>query len=295
MKVSILLLTHNEEANLPACLDAVEWCDDILVLDSGSTDATMAIARSRGARVLTRPFDTFAGQRNFGLELGAFRHDWVLHLDADEVVTPEFERALRALKEKPGIDAYRVPSKTMLFGKWIRHAGMWPTYQVRLGHVSRLRFIQVGHGQREDLASERVGLFPEAYLHHSFSHGMARWLLKHVRYAQDEAELLVADRRKDVPLSTMFTGKDSTVRRRAAKSLTARLPLVLRPFARFLYVYLIKGGFRDGARGLAYAFMLSVYEGMISVFVLERLLDGAKRSERTDRHTSAAPIERRAG
>lgn len=195
MKVSTLILTFNEEGNLPACLAALSWCDDIVVLDSGSTDKTIEIARRHGARILERPFDTFAAQRNFGLDAGSFRHDWVLHLDADEVLTPAFREHIASLAPMPAIDAWRVPSKTILFGRWLKHAGMYPTYQVRLGHRERLRFKQVGHGQREDLSSDRVATFPEPYLHYNFSHGMRRWLEKHIRYAQDEAREIIARRR----------------------------------------------------------------------------------------------------
>lgn len=269
MNVSILILTHNEAANLPACLDALTWCNDILVIDSGSTDDTVEIARQRGARILTRPFDDFAGQRNFGLQVGNFRHDWVLHLDADEIVTDAFLAALRALPETAEVDAWRVPFKTIFFGKWLKHAGMWPTYQVRLGHAQRLRFVQVGHGQREDLPPERVGEFPEALLHYSFSHGLRRWLDKHVRYAADEAAVIVAEPRRPGALRAMLFGADSTTRRRGAKTLAAGLPLFARPLARFLYVYLVRRGFIDGGPGFVYAVMLSVYEAMIALLVYE--------------------------
>jgi glycosyltransferase involved in cell wall biosynthesis len=115
MKVSVVLLTYNEEANLPRCLEALNWCDDIVAIDSGSTDRSIEILGSFGTRVLYRSFDDFATQRNFGLDNGAFRHEWVLHLDADEVVTPEFIAALDALKPKNGVDGYYVPSKVILF------------------------------------------------------------------------------------------------------------------------------------------------------------------------------------
>src|ERR1700687_2869614 len=108
MKVSVLLLTFNEASNLPRCLDALSWCDDIAIVDSGSTDATVDIARDRNVRVLQNPFQDFAAQRNFGLAEGGFRHPWVLHLDADEVVTPSFVDRLLALEPKDGIDAYYV-------------------------------------------------------------------------------------------------------------------------------------------------------------------------------------------
>jgi glycosyltransferase involved in cell wall biosynthesis len=195
MQVSVLIITFNEEKNIPRCLDALSWCRDIIVVDSGSVDATRAIARARGARVLNRPFDNFANQRNFGLVEGRPLHQWVLHLDADEVVTPAFYEKLTALTETDEIDAYRVPSMTMLHGRWLRHAGMYPSYQVRLGHRERFRFVQVGHGQREDLPPTRVRLFDEPYLHFNFSHGLESWLRKHVDYAREEAKLILAERR----------------------------------------------------------------------------------------------------
>ncbi|MEM9421753.1 MAG: glycosyltransferase family 2 protein, partial [Pseudomonadota bacterium] len=211
-------------------------------------------------------------QRNWGLENGDFRHDWVLHLDADEIVPGAFVEALKTLQVEDGIDAYHVPSKMMLFGRWIRHAGMYPTYQVRLGHKDRLRFVQVGHGQREDLPPSRVGTFSEPYLHYSFAHGMERWLSKHIRYARDEAGLILEYRKLS---SEKSSPEGATERRRNAKVKAAKIPVILRPLMRFFYVYLIKQGFRDGRGGLAYALMLSVYEGMTAIFVLQTLLGGS--------------------
>lgn len=288
MKVSILILTYNEAANLPACLDALTWCDDILVVDSGSTDGTPDIALRRGARVLTRPFDNFAGQRNFGLDAGDFRHDWVLHLDADEIVTEAFRDALLALPETEALDAWRVPFKTMFFGQWLRRAGMWPAYQVRLGHARRLRFVQVGHGQREDLPPERIGEFRQALLHYSFSHGLRRWLDKHVRYAADEAAVIAAEPRRPGALRDMLFGRDGTTRRRGAKALASGLPLFARPPARFFYIYVLRRGFLDGGPGFVYAVMLSVYEAMIALLVYESRR-GANRNRVPDGSSDASP------
>ncbi|QYJ00054.1 glycosyltransferase family 2 protein [Thalassovita mediterranea] len=269
MKVSTLILTLNEEANLPACLGALAWCDDIVVVDSGSTDGTVAIAEAHGARVLSRPFDSFSAQRNWGVENAGFVHDWVLHLDADEVLTPDFVQALDATEAPAKIDAYQVPSKTMFFGKWLRWAGMWPSYQVRLGRRDGLRFVQVGHGQREDLPGDRVGVFPEAYLHYSFSHGLTHWLRRHLRYAEQEVEQLHRSNRGSGDEPGRSGGVTSG--RRRLKALAARAPLTLRPFLKFCYVYFWRLGFLDGKRGFAYAFMLAVYEGMIAVIGIDRL------------------------
>lgn len=284
MDVSVLILTYNEEATLPECLAALDWCDDIVVLDSGSTDATLAIAAHFGARVLTRSFDTFADQRNFGLDHGAFKYDWVLHLDSDEVVTPEFKVALSQLLPKPDIDAYYVPSKLILFGQWLRRSGMYPTYQARLGHRDRLRFIQVGHGQRESLPASRLGVFSEPYLHYSFAHGLRHWLEKHIRYAHDEAQLIIATRACNGEVDTNDSRGGTGLRRRV-KLLAARyLPLPLRPFSRFIYVYLWRRGFLDGRAGLAYAIMLSVFEGMTATLAMEmEQLGRVPRSESTSK------------
>ncbi|GMN02429.1 glycosyltransferase family 2 protein [Erythrobacter sp. MTPC3] len=277
MKLSCLILTYNEEINISRCLSALSWCDDIVVLDSDSTDDTLKIARDHGARILNRPFDNFANQRNFGLEHGEFENEWVLHLDADEEVTPHLRQTLEAMEPEDGIDAYYIPSKTMLMGQWLKHAGMYPTYQARLGHRDRLRFIQVGHGQREDLPPSAMGQIEVPYLHFSFSHGMRRWLEKHVRYAEDEARLIM-DIRKNALLeksATAAKSSDPALARRRAKVRAAGLPLTLRPIARFFYIYLIKQGFRDGHAGFIYAFMLAVYEGMTAIIAKGIANEGA--------------------
>lgn len=267
MKASVLILTYNEEINIDRCLSSLEGFDDVLLVDSGSTDATLDIARRHGARILHRPFDHFAGQRNFGLVEGQFRHEWVLHLDADEELTPEFRRALEQLGPTSELDGWRVPSKTILNGQWLKNAGMYPTYQVRLGHRERLRFIQVGHGQREDSPPERIGVFPEPYLHYNFSHGLAQWFTKHVRYAKDEAQQIAAERRETANSGSLFSG-NATERRRALKRMVNRVPGWLRPSLRFFQVYFLRRGFLDGQAGLRYALMLSAYEAMIAVFSL---------------------------
>jgi glycosyltransferase involved in cell wall biosynthesis len=283
MRVSALLLVFNEEANLGRCLEALTWCDDVVAVDSGSTDGSVELLRSFGVRVLHRPFDNFANQRNFGLENGSLRHEWVLHLDADEVVTPEFLSALNALTPADGIDAFRVPSKIMLHEKWLRYAGMFPTYQVRLGHRERLRFKQVGHGQQEDVLRHRIGTFPEPYLHYNFSHGIAAWLRKHIRYAEDEARSIADSDNGFKSRRFHLLSNDATERRRGLKMLSDYLPLAIRPIARFFYVFIWRRGFLDGRYGALYALMLSVYEGMIAILVQDELFRRQHGSNHEDK------------
>lgn len=265
--VAVLVLTYNEEANLPRCLASVAWADDVLVIDSFSTDRTVEVARAHGARVLERAFDSFSGQRNYGIDEGRLRHEWVLHLDADEVVPAELRDEIIGVATADATDgpaAYRLASKMMFQGRWLRRSGMYPAYQVRFGRRSRLRFVQVGHGQREALAPEDVGTLRHPLDHYSFSKGLHEWFEKHNRYSTDEARESHA-RMAAQPgwagseWAALVRG-DSTRRRRALKALATELPF--RPTARFLYMYVFRGGFLDGAAGLAYCRLLATYEAM---------------------------------
>jgi len=264
--IAVQILTYNEETNLPRCLAALSWCDNIVVIDSGSTDKTVEIAENGGCTVLHRPFDDFANQRNFGIDSGALTEDWVLHLDADEVVTEELANEIAKLQPPNNIQAYNIPSKLMLGKQWLKHCGAYPVYQVRLGRTKGLRFIQYGHAQREDLSADAVGTLKQPYLHYNFSHGLQRWFEKHVRYASDEANQILTGPNDNSPDSQEVTG---TAMRRRLKSRAAKIPAVLRPIARFFYIYFLKQGFRDGRAGLQYAVMLSTYEAMTAVFLMQ--------------------------
>lgn len=277
MKVSVLLLTMNEGRNLPRCLDALSWCDDIALVDSGSTDTTIEIARARNVRVLLNPFQDFAAQRNFGLKEAGFRHPWVLHLDADEVATPAFVQRLLALEPDEKIDAFYIPAKLMMLDRPLVHAGLYPSYQVRLGRLDRLKFKQVGHGQREDMERERVGVFDEPYLHYAFSNGLKAWLKRHLEYADAESTVLV-DARRDASIRLRdLLSSDKVTRRRSSKLLAFLMPLSMRPLMRFIYVYIVRRGFLDGGAGLLYAFMLSTYEAMIAILAYEKLRKSASQ------------------
>lgn len=257
--ISVLILTLDEERNIARCMRALDWCDDIVVLDSFSSDATRETAGELGARVFERRFDNFAAQRNHALDNIDFRHPWVLHLDADEVVTPELRDEMARAVAGNACQAYKLPSKLIFQGKWLRFAGMYPCYQVRLGHRDHLRFEQVGHGQRESLPVEQVGTLQNPYLHYSFSKGMADWIERHNRYSTDEARLAIAGGAFH-PRGwwEILILKDKTERRRALKARAARLPL--RPTLRFLYMYVLKLGILDGRAGFTYCRLLAMYE-----------------------------------
>lgn len=143
--LSAILITYNEERDLPQALASVEGvADEIVVVDSGSTDRTCELARQFGARVAFRPFSGFGEQKNFAAAQAS--HDWVLSLDADEALSPELHSSLLAWKTSaPGCVAYQVARRTNYLGKWIRYSGWYPEYHLRLYRRDRARFAGALH------------------------------------------------------------------------------------------------------------------------------------------------------
>ncbi len=284
--ISVLILTHNEEANIADCLQSVCWADDVLVIDSGSTDRTVEIAQEWGARVMHRPFDSFANQRNYGLREGKLAHDWVLHLDADERVTEVLHEEMMTAVKRSDKRAFRIPSKLMFRGQWLKYSGMYPTYQIRLGRRDALTFRQVGHGQRGELPDDDVGTLDAPLIHYAFSKGIADWIERHNRYSTDEARRMVAARSEQLPWRDLLS-KNPQKRRRAVKELSYRLPL--RPLWRFVYMYVLRLGFLDGRAGLTYCTMIAMYEYMVEL-KLKHLSD---KEERNECRTRASDSHRR--
>lgn len=265
---SVVILTLNEEKNLPACLGSLGSLDDIHVLDSGSTDRTATIAGDAGARVYTRAFDNFAGQRNHAHEHIPFRYPWVFHLDADEQFTPELAEECRAASRRDDLDGFLVAPRMLWEGHWVRRSTDYPAYQARFAHVRRFRFIEVGHGQRE-APGLRLGRLRQNYLHEMAASGEVAWLEKHRRYAR--AEALAHHGRSAAPSWRDLWSGSALARRRALKHLSYGLPF--RPLLRFVYQYGLRGGFLDGAAGYTYCRLLARYEGFAAA-ELKRLRAG---------------------
>jgi glycosyltransferase involved in cell wall biosynthesis len=263
MPFSVLILTLNEEKDLPGCLASVRECDDVVVLDSGSTDRTAAVAAEAGARVFTRAFDTFAGQRNHAQKSVAFRNPWVFHLDADERMTPELRAECEAASNRTDLDGFWVAPRMLFEGRWIPRCTDYPAWQARYVRAPSFEFVETGHGQRE-APSMRLARMRANYLHEVLSGGEEEWLQKHRRYARAEA---LAHRTASLGLRDLFSS-EPLLRRRALKRLGAVLPC--RSAARFVYQYLLRGGFRDGRPGLRYCLLLARYEGFIAAEMRKR-------------------------
>lgn len=266
---SVVVLTLNEEINLAACLHSLAGFDDVHVLDSGSTDRTVQIAAEHGAVVSTNRFRSFGDQRNWAHRRLQLRYDWVLHLDADERMTPalraEIEQTLQG--DRGEFAGYMLAERTLLGGQWLKHAGQYPRYQARLVHRRRMAFVDHGHGQRER-SMLPMGRLTQPYDHDAFSHGVEHWLRKHAGYAMREAEAALDMGVPTLALLRAALTARGVERRRAWKALSQRAPL--RPLLRRCYVLVVCRGLLDGRAGWQYAQMMAVFQQMIDLCLLER-------------------------
>ncbi len=259
--ISVLILTKNEELNLPMCLEnARGLSDDIVVLDSGSSDKTVAIAEAAGCRVFHRAWDTEPAHRKFSLEL-PFKYPWLYNPDADEIATPEMIAEMQKVAADPATIevAFRMRRKEMFMGKWLRRGSFYPTWLMRFYRPEKIRFereINLNY-----VADGPVGAFEGHLLHYSFNKGLAPWFDKHNMYSTIEAkESLRSLGEGKMPWGQLVSG-DSVARRRALKELSFRLPF--RPSIKFWYMFVWRRGFLDGRAGLAYCRLLAMYEYMI--------------------------------
>jgi len=265
---STLILTKNEAANIRRCLESLAFCDDIIVLDSFSEDGTEALVKGTSARFFQRAFDTFAGQRNWAIDNVVFKYRWVLHLDADECLTPQLHAELSRLAADDEKSAYMLANRVIFMGRWIRRCTMYPYYQARFLRLGESRFKQVGHGQHLGHATRGTGIALEPYTHYNFSKGIADWVARHNRYSDDEARRITRDDRGFLAsLPEAIVSRDAGEKQQARKRLADHLPL--RPLVRFLYLYVWKWGFLDGRAGFDYCMLMAFYDYLIRLKVIE--------------------------
>jgi glycosyltransferase involved in cell wall biosynthesis len=253
-----LVLIHDEELQIRDCLRSLAPAGRILLLDSGSTDRTLEIARGFGTvEVCRHPFQDFADQRNFGL--GQFAPGtWVLHLDADERLTPKLAAELAVLEPPADVVAYNLASRTFLAGRAVLRASGFPVYQTRLTRAGAFRFEQVGHGQKAPLELGALPRLRAAYDHHPFEKGFEHWRLRHERYADDEARAVRAAGAE--PTWRQAAG-DPIARRQWLKHATVRLPF--RPALVWLHLMFVRRGVFDGGPGWEYCRRRWLYERMV--------------------------------
>jgi glycosyltransferase involved in cell wall biosynthesis len=251
--VSVVVLTFNEERNLAACLDSVKaWAARVFVVDSGSVDATLAIAQGRGAEVVTHPFETHAKQWQWALGTLPIQTDWVLGLDADQRVTPELAAQIASLLQE-GTDAAGVfvRRRQIFRGKWIRFGGYYPKYLLKL---FRRRSVSVDADDLVDhhfsVEGATISLTGDLIEDNQNEAEIAVWTAKHNRYAVLQAKQEVAATRQRVGVSALFGNPDA--RTRFLKQLWSTLPLFVRPCLYVFYRYVLRLGFLDGKQGFIF-------------------------------------------
>ena len=262
--LTVIILTYNEAANIGRCLAALDWADDVVIVDSGSTDETQAAARAirDDVRWLEHPFEDFGAQRNWALDHAQVPHPWVLFLDADEVCTPQLAEELtrvvggHTMPEGESPVGYFLCCRNLFLGRWLKRTTLFPSWQLRLLRHGQVRYRKEGHGQRE-VTEGPLGYLHSPYDHYGFSQGIAHWIARHNRYSSDEVELV--RRLRTEPLALRETlARDPIVRRRALKRLAARVPA--RPLVRFLYLYIWRLGFLDGYAGFVFCQLRLTHE-----------------------------------
>ncbi len=261
--VSVLIPVKNEAANLARCLASVSWADQVVVIDSASTDGTQEIARSNGAEVVQFRFSgTWPKKKNWALENVPFRHGWVFILDADEVLPPEAEDEVTAIVSSPSAAyaGYWINRRMMFMGRWMKHA-YYPNWNLRLfkhraGRYEQITDVDTASGDNE-VHEHVVVAGPTGFLkcqmdHYAFP-SVEVFVEKHNRYSNWEARVELAGRHDDVRLQSRRVAQ-----RRALKEAARHLPF--RPLLRFVYVYVWQRGFLDGHEGYYFARLHAFYE-----------------------------------
>ena len=238
VEISVCIITFNEEKSISRAIESVVWADEILVVDSNSTDKTREIAESLGAKVILQDWHGFSKQKQFATDHAKF--DWILSLDADEEVTPELAYEIISLKEaSPSEDAkrfsladgYKISRKTLYMGRWIRHSGWYPDWQLRFFNRNKGKWKDVLiHESVKMIENSKVETLGGDLLHYSIEDASYHHRLIGERYAPLAAE-------------QMF--------RRGKR--TSRLKIATAGISAFFQTYLLKAGFLDGFAGFCIA------------------------------------------
>ncbi len=255
MKPTIILLTFNSAASIGNTLASIQGLsDDLLIVDSGSTDATVQIAESLGAQVHQHPFKSYGAQRNWAIDNLPIRHTWQLHLDADEALTPELRAEIAALPDAPEQDGFFIARYLRFMNKVLRH-NLAPTWHMRL--------FRTGFGRCEDreydqhfLSTGRTAQL-KGHMIDDIQMSLSEWTARHNRWADAEVrELLARSQHNRVKASA---SGNIVQRKRFYKGFYERAPLFVRSIALFFFRYLFKGGFLDGTEGLIFCVLQTLW------------------------------------
>lgn len=289
--VSVLIPAKDEESNLPACLDSLSLADEIFMVDSKSGDRSVEIAENFGAKVVQFDFNgSWPKKKNWSLENLPFKHEWVLIVDCDERITPELWAEIAEVIKNESFDGYYLNRRVFFLGKWIRHGGRYPDWNLRLFKHKLGRYENLNTGDIPNTGDNEVhehvvlqgnvGYLKEDMLHIDFR-DIYHWLARHNRYSNWEAKVyynLITGQGDEGTIGANLFG-DSVQKKRFLKKIWVRLPF--KPLLRFILFYFIQLGFLDGKAGYIYARLLSQYEYQIGVKLYELLEFGGSLNIQT--------------
>ena len=270
LDLTTVLLTYNEELNLPECLESLRCLDSqVVVVDSGSADHTREIAVDSGAQVVEHVFENYGAQRNWALQNIPIETEWVLNIDADERLTPELRDSIAgALAGPPDeVNGYLLRRRTVFLGQWIKHGGHYPSYHARLfrkgkGRCEDRLYDQhfIVEGKVEQLSGDMI----------DETNHLADWWARHARWAKMEAQEILYGDASAGRLKGNFDGSPIERRRWLRQRVYYRLPLFVRPALYYIYRYFIRLGFLDGRRGFVFHLLQGFsYRFKVDVHILK--------------------------
>ena len=283
--VTAVILTHDEEANLPACLASLRGLvDEIFVVDSGSTDATCELARAAGAQVVSHEFTGHSAQWQWALDTLPINHAWVLGLDADQRLTDQLITEIRDLFENPhvlaGYSAFYIARKNVFRGKWIRWGGYYPKYFIKLFQKAKLEHETADLLDHHFHVSGPVGRLRAPLVEENQKENeIDFWIMKHLRYAELLAMEDTRRRAGTAPTRVrpaLFGNPDE--RAEWQKKTWALLPRFIRPPAYFIWRYVFLLGFLDGKQGFVFHFLHAFWYRLITDLKIDELRERDART-----------------
>jgi glycosyltransferase involved in cell wall biosynthesis len=254
--LSVTIITLNEEKRLAKCLNSVAFADEIIVIDSGSTDQTVSIAQKQGAKVISQAWLGYGPQKHFAVQKA--QYDWVLCLDADEQVSPELAQQIQTVLKNPQHHAYQSPRINFFMGRWLHHGEGYPDWSLRLFHRQHARWSE--DSVHESVITQKtIGKLPGHLLHES-QDTLAHYLEKQNRYTSLQAQQM------------QQAGKQPSI-----------IKMILSPLVRFIKFYFLRRGFLDGVPGLVHV-LIGCYNSFIK---MAKFIDLRQRDERPNESLSS--------
>lgn len=278
LPISVIILTYNEEENIEECLKSIYgWVDEIFIVDSFSTDKTLALARKYTDKVYEHAFANFAQQRNWSQDNLPIRNEWIFHLDADERVSTELACELYRLFSLPiSLDGFMVTRKTVFRGRWIRHGGHYPVYHLRIFKKSKGKSEERLYDQNY-IVEGKVGLIKGDIIN-VINPDLKAWRDRHYRWAYWEArEIALNNNRK---MNIKFMGNPIEMKNWLRYKVYYNMPVFIRVFIYFFYRYILRFGFLDGRQGLVFHFWQGFwYRFLVDAKIYEIYIKAGKDKE----------------